>query len=101
MSDSPSSKLEECGKTVSWWEGDYEGECELPKGHLEPFHYDGVSYYDSDGENRDIEQADLNVFISQERTAAQIEVLETFLHGGTVSQYAIKKRLAELKGESQ
>ena len=37
-----------CGKTVYWWGGEYEGECELGEGH-EGDHFDGLSWYDDDG----------------------------------------------------
>lgn len=36
-----------CGKFVYWWDGEYEGECELPEGHDGP-HFDGLSWYDDD-----------------------------------------------------
>jgi len=36
-----------CGKWVFWWDGEYEGECELPKGH-DGDHWDGVSWYDDE-----------------------------------------------------
>lgn len=41
----------ECGKFVFWWDGEYEGSCELPKGH-DPadVHYDGMSWFDDDNE---------------------------------------------------
>lgn len=38
-----------CNKSVSWWDGEYEGVCELPKGHQGP-HYDGISCFLDDGE---------------------------------------------------
>lgn len=37
-----------CGRFVSWWEGEYEGNCELAEGHDGP-HFDGMSWYDEDG----------------------------------------------------
>ena len=40
---------EPCGKMVYWWDGEYEGECELPADH-EGFHYDGLSWYNDDNE---------------------------------------------------
>jgi len=43
-----------CGKFVSWWDGEYEGECELPEGH-DGDHNDGLSWYDDDGRNTDDE----------------------------------------------
>lgn len=36
-----------CGKFVSWWDGEYEGWCELPLMHDGP-HFDGMSWYDDD-----------------------------------------------------
>lgn len=54
-----------CGVHVYWWDGEYDGDCELRKGHLEPFHYDGVSYYDDDNNNRDHEQGNLDKLIAQ------------------------------------
>lgn len=41
-----------CGKFVSWWNGEYEGECELPEGHAGD-HFDGLSWFNDDGENTD------------------------------------------------
>lgn len=41
---------EECGHTVIWWDGEYEGECDRPKGH-EGAHSDGLSHWDDDGED--------------------------------------------------
>lgn len=38
-----------CARFVSWWDGEYEGTCELPEGHQGP-HYDGMSCFDDDGE---------------------------------------------------
>ena len=38
-----------CRKFVFWWDGEYEGECELSKDHEGP-HYDGLSWYDDDNE---------------------------------------------------
>lgn len=37
-----------CNKFVSWWDGEYEGCCELPRDHDGP-HHDGFSWYDDDG----------------------------------------------------
>lgn len=48
-SPSPSRSKQLCGKSVSWWDGEYDGECELPKGHHGP-HYDGISCFDDDGD---------------------------------------------------
>lgn len=41
--------VQTCGKFVSWWDGEYEGTCELPKDHEGP-HYDGISCFDDDGD---------------------------------------------------
>jgi hypothetical protein len=38
-----------CASRVSWWDGEYEGECELPEDHEGP-HTDGLSHWDDDGE---------------------------------------------------
>lgn len=41
----------ECGKTVYWWDGEYEGGCRLEAGHRpEDVHYDGLSWYNDDNE---------------------------------------------------
>lgn len=46
----PNTSMEvKCGKFVSWWNGEYEGECELPKDHEGP-HYDGMSCFTDDGD---------------------------------------------------
>lgn len=37
-----------CNAFVYWWNGEYEGECELSDGHEGP-HYDGLSWYVGDG----------------------------------------------------
>jgi len=39
-----SKTVEICGYHVSWWDGEYEGECELPAKHKGP-HYDGMSCF--------------------------------------------------------
>lgn len=49
MSDTP---VEPCDHRVYWWDGEYEGSCELPEGH-DGDHYDGLSWYDDDGEMKD------------------------------------------------
>lgn len=41
-----------CGKAVFWWDGEYEGECELPEGH-EGDHFDGLSWFNDDGHEVD------------------------------------------------
>lgn len=38
-----------CSSSVYWWEGEYEGSCELAEGHDGP-HTDGLSYWNDDGE---------------------------------------------------
>jgi len=38
-----------CGKMVYWWDGEYEGGCELVTDHEGP-HYDGLSWYNDDNE---------------------------------------------------
>jgi hypothetical protein len=47
----PEAKPRPCGKLVYWWNGEYEGGCELPEGH-EPNdqHFDGLSWYNDDNE---------------------------------------------------
>lgn len=44
-----------CGKSVSWWDGEYEGTCELPEGHKGP-HYDGISCFNDDSEEVELKQ---------------------------------------------
>lgn len=41
-----------CHRFVSWWDGEYEGSCELQEGH-DGDHYDGLSWYNDDGECTD------------------------------------------------
>jgi hypothetical protein len=36
-----------CYEMVFWWDGEYEGECELAKYHGGP-HFDGLSWWDDD-----------------------------------------------------
>lgn len=38
---------ERCNAFVDWWDGEYEGYCELPKGH-EGDHFDGLSWFNED-----------------------------------------------------
>lgn len=38
-----------CGARAYWWDGEYEGECELTERHAGP-HYDGVSWFNDDNE---------------------------------------------------
>lgn len=41
-----------CGRFVSWWDGEYEGNCRLPSGH-DGDHYDGLSWFNDDNEMTD------------------------------------------------
>lgn len=41
-----------CGEFVYWWDGEYEGNCELADGH-EGDHFDGLSWYNDDHECTD------------------------------------------------
>jgi hypothetical protein len=43
-----------CGKLVIWWDGEYEGECELPEGRAGD-HFDGLSWFNDDLENTDLD----------------------------------------------
>lgn len=57
-----------CGKTVYWWNGEYEGECERPKGH-DGDHFDGLSWYDDDGNdttNHHYDERGLNVLTPED-----------------------------------
>lgn len=38
-----------CNEFVSWWGGEYEGNCERDPDH-EGDHYDGLSWYDDEGQ---------------------------------------------------
>jgi hypothetical protein len=38
-----------CGEFVSWWGGEYEGNCERPPDH-ENDHFDGMSWFNEHGE---------------------------------------------------
>lgn len=43
--------MKACGQLVSWWDGEYEGNCVMPEGHAPTnLHYDGMSYFDDDHE---------------------------------------------------
>lgn len=55
MSDNEASP--DCGRNVYWWEGEYEGECQLPEGH-EPngIHFDGLNWFDDANEQVAIEK---------------------------------------------
>jgi hypothetical protein len=57
MSNFNPTQVSTCGKRVYWWDGEYEGECELPEGH-EGDHYDGLSWFNDDGENTDYDHDD-------------------------------------------
>jgi hypothetical protein len=48
-----------CGRIVSWWDGEYEGECVLPEGH-EPndVHYDEMGSW-FDDLNDEVDPADV------------------------------------------
>ncbi len=51
MSSSNKLLTEPRGKSVSWWDGEYEGECELPMDHAGP-HYDGISCFTDEQETK-------------------------------------------------
>ena len=40
-----------CNAFVYWWDGEYEGNCELLEGHTGD-HYDGISWYNDDSEDK-------------------------------------------------
>lgn len=65
-----------CGAAIYWWNGEYDGNCELPKDHLEPFHYDGITHYDSDNNDRSLEQERLTTLIANQRQEAIQEFAE-------------------------
>lgn len=48
----PYARPRRCGRTVYWWDGEYEGECELPAGHVGP-HFDGTHWFNDDNEEVD------------------------------------------------
>jgi hypothetical protein len=91
-----------CGATVHWWDGEYDGECELPKGHLEPFHYDGVSYYDDDENPRDSEQERFQALLASEKQASYEQgvddTIKKYVKGDYTAgmELAIDKAVAEL-----
>lgn len=39
-----------CDQFVSWWDGEYEGNCELREDHPPDIHFDGMSWFDEWGE---------------------------------------------------
>lgn len=41
-----------CCQPVNWWEGEYEGTCELRLDHPPDLHFDGMSWYDDDQRER-------------------------------------------------
>lgn len=38
-----------CTASVSWWSGEYEGDCELPEDHTGD-HFDGMAWFNDDGD---------------------------------------------------
>jgi hypothetical protein len=38
-----------CEKMVYWWDGEYEGNCTLPRWHKGP-HFDGLNWFNDDNE---------------------------------------------------
>lgn len=52
MNKTDTNTAELCGFSVYWWDGEYEGDCELAKGHTGD-HFDGLSWYDDEQENKD------------------------------------------------
>jgi hypothetical protein len=38
-----------CERLVYWWDGEYEGTCELRRNHKGP-HFDGLSWFDDNNE---------------------------------------------------
>jgi len=55
-SSDPTSEVrnvsDECRAPVYWYEGEYEGWCELAAGHDGP-HFDGLNWYDDDNHEVD------------------------------------------------
>lgn len=43
---------EQCRYFVTWWDGEYEGNCALEKGHVGD-HFDGLSWYNDELDNTD------------------------------------------------
>lgn len=41
--------MKACYKMLYWWNGEYEGNCELPPDHEGP-HYDGSYWFNDDNE---------------------------------------------------
>jgi hypothetical protein len=46
----PRSGFRPCYQFVSWWDGEYEGNCELRADHPPGIHCDGMSWFDDDNE---------------------------------------------------
>jgi hypothetical protein len=46
--------VSQCPSRIYWYDGEYEGECELEEGHAPelPFHTDGISAWDDECEDR-------------------------------------------------
>ena len=53
MTTTPPSGWPSCYLFVYWWDGEYEGNCELRKGHPPNFHYEGVSWFDDNSDPAD------------------------------------------------
>jgi hypothetical protein len=47
----PPSGWRKCGLFVGWWEGEYEGWCELRQDHPANIHFDGMSWYNDGRED--------------------------------------------------
>lgn len=88
---------EKCNMHVYWWDGEYDGDCELPKGHLEPFHYDGISYFDDDNNNRDYEQENLEKLMQahEEATVREAEYRGQTLAIETLQNFKSAARKAQ------
>lgn len=51
--DEPTRAARTCNAFVSWWDGEYEGNCELPEDH-EGDHFDGLSWFNDDRDCTDV-----------------------------------------------
>lgn len=60
-----------CDATVSWWGGEYEGDCELSPEH-DGDHFDGISWWDDDERCTDEAHEDW--------TTVPTEMLRMYLH---------------------
>lgn len=49
--------MKTCNKFVYWWDGEYEGNCELEDGH-DGDHFDGTSWFNDDNECMDYAHQD-------------------------------------------